>query len=881
MRNLSPKSLLVRLLVIVALVECGIMVVLARFMDLDGWTGALLDTGLLTSLLATVLWPWLKSVDRARLAAEASLLKKNSELTTTLRSLQRLREALDLHAIVTVTDPLGRIIEANDAFCTISGYAREELIGQNPRLLNSGLHPSAFFAGLWDTIKAGRIWHGEIRNRHKDGSFYWRDTTIVPFVDDAGHIEVFVAIGYDITDRREQNEALTRLALVASRTTNAVVITDAAGLVLWANEGFTRITGYTLADAVGRKPGGFLQGPGTDPATVTLLREAITAGKSVDCEIINYTKDGHAYWIQMRIDPVHDESGRLCNFIAIESDITREREDRERLRDTSVQLRERNLALEATTIRAEQLAREAQAATRAKAEFLANMSHEIRTPMNAVIGMTDLLLDTPLNTSQREFADTIRTSGDALLTLINDILDFSKIESGSLELERAPFNLRDCAESALDLTAHPAAHKGLDLLYWLEDDIPPHLLGDVTRLRQILVNLVSNAVKFTSLGEVVVTFSRRPALTETPTSPARLHVSVSDTGIGIPADRIHRLFQAFSQVDASTTRKYGGTGLGLAICQRLVALMGGRIWVESSPGVGSNFQFEIPLLSAQTSPTPYLITVVPKLAGRRLLLVDDNPTNLRILTLQTQRWGFAITCAPSGPAALALLDGGAAFDAAIIDIQMPEMDGYTLAAEIRKRLPSGQLAILALTSMGHDPARFAPLDIARVLTKPAKASALLDALTHLFAGGRAAVETSVSTFDPTLAARRPLRILLSEDQPTNQRVAQLLLSRFGYGCTTVSDGIEVLDAVSRQTFDVILLDVQMPRLDGIATARRLCTDYPPALRPWIIAVTANAMKGDREDCIAAGMDDYLSKPIGAKFLAQVLTRASQELLLRR
>ena len=881
MRNLSQKSLIVRLLVIVALVECLIMIVLARFMNLSGWAGAVLDTVLLTSLLATVLWPWLNGVNRARLAAEESLLKKNAELTATLRSLQRLREALDLHAIVTVTDPIGRITEANDAFCTISGYAREELIGQNLRLLNSGLHPSAFFAGLWDTIKAGCIWHGEIRNRHKDGSFYWRDTTIVPFVDDTGRIEVFVAIGYDITARREQNETLTRLALVASRTTNAVIITDAAGLVLWTNEGFTRITGYTLADAIGRKPGDFLQGPGTDPATVTLLREAIAADKSVDCEILNYTKDGRAYWIQTRIDPVHDESGHLRHFIAIESDITREREDRERLRVTSVQLRERNLALEATTIRAEQLALEAQAATRAKAEFLANMSHEIRTPMNAVIGMTDLLLDTPLNSFQREFTDTIRTSGDALLSLINDILDFSKIESGSLELERTPFNLRDCIESALDLTARPAANKGLDLLYWIEDDIPTHLLGDVTRLRQILVNLVGNAVKFTALGEVVVTLSRRPAPAETPASPARLHVSVRDTGIGIPADRIHRLFQAFSQVDASTTRKYGGTGLGLAICQRLVALMGGRVWVESSPGVGSNFQFEIPLLSAQASPTPPLIAAVPKLAGRRLLLVDDNPTNLRILTLQTQRWGFAITCAPSGPAALALLDGGATFDAAIIDIQMPEMDGYTLAAEIRKRRPSGQLAILALTSMGHDPARFAPLDIARVLTKPAKASALLDALTHLFVGGRVTAQTTVSTFDPTLAARHPLRILLSEDQPTNQRVAQLILSRFGYGCTTVSDGFEVLDAVSRQTFDVILLDVQMPRLDGIATARRLCTDYLPALRPWIIAVTANAMKGDREACITAGMDDYLSKPIDAKLLAQVLTRASQELLLRR
>ncbi len=881
MQPLAPKALLLRLLMIVALVECGIMVVLARFMDLDTWGGALLDTGLLTSLLAALLWPWLKKVDRARLAAEASLLKKNTELTTTLHSLQRLREALDLHAIVTITDPTGRILEANDAFCTISGYDRADLIGQTPRLLNSGYHPPSFFIDLWTTIKAGHIWHGEIRNRHKNGSQYWRDTTIVPFVDATGRIEAYVAIGYDVTARREQNEPLSRLALVASRTTNAVIITDANGSILWSNEGFSRITGYTLAEAAGRKPGDFLQGPDTDRATIALLHDAIAAGKSIDCEILNYAKDGHSYWLQMRIDPVHDESGQLAHFIAIESDITLERKNREQLREASIQLRERNLALEAATARAEQLAREAQTATRAKAEFLANMSHEIRTPMNAVIGMSDLLLDTPLNPSQREFADTIRTSSDALLVLINDILDFSKIESGSLELEHAAFNLRDCIESALDLTARPASEKGLDLLYWIEDDIPSHLLGDLARIRQILVNLISNAVKFTAHGEVVVTFSRRLDTTGATASAALLHVSVRDTGIGIPADRIHRLFLAFSQVDASTTRKYGGTGLGLAICQRLVALMGGRIWVESSPGTGSDFQFEIPLQPAHATPTPYLVAAPPNLVGRRLLLVDDNPTNLRILTLQTRRWGFVITCASSGPAALALLDGGTSFDAAIIDIQMPEMDGYTLAQEIRKRRSAEKLGILALTSIGDDSSRFTALGISKILTKPAKASALLDALTHLFVGTDVATQNPSSLFDASLGSRHPLRILLAEDQTTNQRVAQLLLGRLGYSCTIVNDGLEALDAVARQAFDVILLDAQMPRLDGFATARRLCADYPPARRPWIIALTANAMKGDRETCLAAGMDDYIAKPIGGKSLAEALSLASQQLLLRR
>ena len=536
-------------------------------------------------------------------------------------------------------------------------------------------------------------------------------------------------------------------------------------------------------------------------------------------------------------------------------------------------------AIESQLLTAREIAEEA---SRAKSQFLANMSHEIRTPLNGIIGMTSLLLDTPLTSMQQDYVDTIRSSGEVLLALVNDILDFSKIEAGKLDLDNQPIDLRQCVEESLDLLAPTAAQKQINLAYLIANDTPQIVVSDITRLRQVLGNLLSNAVKFTpNSGEVVVSVSAYPLSAEENNSSEKssndteyeLHFAVKDTGIGIPADRMSTIFQSFSQVDASITRKYGGTGLGLVISQRLSQMMGGQIWVESEVGVGSTFHVTIVTQASYSERYAHLTRKHPHLLNKRLLISSPNKTNCMLLRQQTKRWGMKSQIATTLLEVFGALRQNPQWDVIIVEMSSPGNQDLILLEKMTK-FQKKRLPLILLVPIY--PIQQSRPNIVACLSKPIKPIKLYEVLTELFTSPAhttplpPSVETNHS-LPPIGLKSNSLKILLAEDNLVNQKVALLLLKKLGHEVVdVVSNGLEVLTALQHHSYDIIFMDIQMPEMDGLTATRQIVQECSDKQRPWIIAMTANAMQGDREICLAAGMNDYLSKPIREKELAHAL-----------
>jgi len=688
----------------------------------------------------------------------------------------------------------------------------------------------------------------EYRVRARSGDWRWvyvRSKSVLAGPN--GRPTRIIGTVQDITTRRESEQALResqaearKLSLVASKTDNLVIIGSADGKIEWVNSAFCRVMEYTLAEVVGKDPGLLLSGPDTDAAQADLIRNEIAKGNGANTEIVHYSKSGRKYHLHLEVQVVRNTGGQVENFIAIENDITSRVETESQLRRAKA---------------------EADFASRAKSEFLASMSHEIRTPMNGVIGMTSILMETALTSEQRDFVNTIRSSGEALLTIINDILDFSKIESGKMELEKAPFELALCIEEALDLFAPQAAAKRLEIGYNVEPDVPPWIVGDVTRLRQIIVNLVNNAIKFTPTGSISIQVRRIPLDATVRAMAAgrmRLEIAVQDTGIGIAQDRIDRLFKAFSQVDSSTTRKYGGTGLGLAICQRLCQLMNGEIRVESAPGKGSMFTVAFMTDAAQRPPE----STAPPFAGMDLngsmiVCIEDNPiTRARLRTLFDSLGATcvfandpetAVQAAPTlpSPPSLVILD-------------LPDFESQR-ALDLTAAIKCPRLVLFRLGQMPPP----APPDgqAYATLSKPIKTVPFLQALSILGNRGKPGTVPQVRVEDRPIAEEIPLKVLLAEDNAVNQKVALRFLERMGYNADAVGNGLEVVNAFQNRDYDLVLMDLQMPEMDGLEASRRIRRTLPADRQPKIIALTANAMQGDREICLDAGMDDYISKPV--------------------
>jgi PAS domain S-box-containing protein len=849
----SLRLLLAMIAVIVGVTffgELAIMVVLPYFMPehVSEATHAVVDAGLLALLLATTMLPLMLSIRKRNLRVARRAL--------------RVQYTLDQHAIVSITDVTGRITFANDRFCEISGYTRAELLGKNHRILKSGVHPPEIYADLWRTIARGKTWHGDVCNRNRAGGFYWVHATITPFMNDRGKPEEYVAIRTEITAQKDLEKYSQRqeawLRTILDNLGEGVYTLDARGKVAYINAEGERLIGWRMEELVGKTLHDIIHHHRPDGSPLSAIECPIHLAMRDrrvyrSSDEVFFHKDGSALPVKITGAPL-SLNGEWQGSVAVFSDMREEQLLNQRLLDAK---------------------NAAEDAARLKADFLSTMSHEIRTPLNGVIGMTDLLLDTPLDGEQTEFANTIKTSADALMAIINDILDFSKIEAGRLVLERTDFSLRQVTEGSLDVLAARAQEKGLMLASLIGPELPDHLVGDPTRIRQILLNFLSNAIKFTDRGEVMAS-AHGEAGTSTGARRVVVKFAVRDCGIGLSDTAKAGLFQPFSQADSSTTRKYGGTGLGLSICKRLAEAMGGEIGVDSVPGRGSTFWIRIPLeVAEEKRAQPASETA---LRGKRVLVAGGDTGCRAVWQAYFEAW--QVSC--EAVASLAELrrrlvepvGQARAPDALLLAEPLTDATLADAVAALRTQVALPMVCCMARPDREMKSALVA-LGVG-VMQQPFKQSVLSAALTTALGSAQATPGRRMSDPADRTDAGKPVaaarRLLLAEDNPVNQRVAVHMLNKLGYAVDVVDNGVQAVAAVAGEGYGLVLMDCQMPEMDGFAATAAIRRAEGKSRHLPIIAMTANAMQGDREQCLAAGMDDYVAKPIDIALLAGLLAR---------
>ena len=744
------------------------------------------------------------------------------------------------------------------------GFTPDEIVGKTP----FDLMPPA------ETEKLGPLFTEASRlklpihnlenwNTAKDGQRRLLLTNAAPIIDENGNLTGYRGVDRDITELKQFESELRKLSRAVTQSPVSIVITDLSGTIEFVNPTFTKLTGYSAEEAIGQNPR-ILNSGLTPVATFEKLWSTLTSGETWEGEFHNQGKYGQQFWEHAVISSLRDDSGAITHYLAVKENITEQKAILRQLKEAKDK---------------------AEAATKAKSSFLSTMSHEIRTPMNGVIGMTNLLLDTELSSEQRDYAEIVRKSGENLLSLINDILDFSKIEAGKLDVEMLAFDLRTTVEETAELLAIRAYDNGLELICRIDPKIPTGLIGDPGRIRQILTNLTGNAIKFTSQGEVVISAT----LTADQGVYVTILFEVQDSGIGIPPERLGAIFDPFTQVDGSTTRKYGGTGLGLAICRQLVELMGGEIGVSSQIGTGSTFWFTVRLEKHSLQNLSGINTSgISKAAisGTRILIVDDNATSRTLMMTLLDHLGCRFDSASDGEAGLLLLQEGIRandpFRVVLMDREMPGINGAELGRRIKSDTELSSTLMIMVTTIGQrgDATLMEQIGFDGYLTKPVRQSQLRDCIALVL--GRTA-ESSAKNKSPsgiitrhTVAefSEQGVRILLAEDNIINQKVAQSILNKLGYKADVVADGLEAVQALALINYDLVLMDIQMPEMDGLEATKAIRDQTSNVLNHHvpIIAMTANAMQGDKEECLEAGMNDYLSKPVKKDALSEVLVK---------